>query len=79
MSRKIKLIWDFRGPAAAETARHHEKHLKEYIVVENLSANETGTSDFSTSHSASYLVVDDGDLEETKNRLQPHRGEYVGQ
>jgi hypothetical protein len=33
MSRKIKLIWDFRGPASAKTAEHHEIHLKEYIVV----------------------------------------------
>ena len=24
MSRQIKLIWDFRGPAAAKTAEHEE-------------------------------------------------------
>ena len=30
MSRKIKLIWDFRGEAAAKTAEHHDIHLKEY-------------------------------------------------
>ncbi len=30
MERKIKLIWDFRGPASAKTAEHHEIHLKEF-------------------------------------------------
>jgi hypothetical protein len=35
MSRQIKLIWDFRGPASAKTAEHHEIHLKEYIAIEN--------------------------------------------
>ena len=28
--RKLKLIWDFRGPDALKTAEHHEIHLKEY-------------------------------------------------
>ena len=36
MSRQIKLIWDFRGPASAKTAEHHEIHLKEYIAIEKL-------------------------------------------
>ena len=36
MSRQIKLIWDFRGAAAAKTAEHHEIHLKEYIEAEKL-------------------------------------------
>ena len=26
--RKIKLIWDFRGEAAAKTAEHQDIHLK---------------------------------------------------
>ena len=28
MQKKIKLIWDFRGPESAKTAEHHEIHLK---------------------------------------------------
>ena len=42
MNRKIKLIWDFRGPVAAKTAEHHEIHLKEYIILEKLPLNITG-------------------------------------
>ena len=42
MSRKIKLIWDFRGPVSAKTAEHHEIHLKEFIVAEKLPLNITG-------------------------------------
>ena len=35
--RKIKLIWDFRGQAAAKTAEHHEIHLKEFLETEKYS------------------------------------------
>ena len=42
MSRQIKLIWDFRGEAAAKTAEHHEIHLKEFIAIEKLPLNITG-------------------------------------
>ena len=42
MSRKIKLIWDFRGEVATKTAEHHEIHLKEYISIEKFPLNITG-------------------------------------
>ena len=32
MSRKIKLLWDFRGPDAKETAKHHTIHLKDFAT-----------------------------------------------
>ena len=35
MSKKIKLIWDFRGPSALQTAEHHALHLNEYLNLEN--------------------------------------------
>ena len=34
--RKIKLIWDFRGEAAAKTAEHHLIHLNEYLENEKI-------------------------------------------
>ena len=77
MEKKIKLIWDFRGPTAADIARHHQKHLQEYCVVEDLEELGTGTHDYSSSHSASYIIIDAGELAETKEILQPHRGEYI--
>ena len=36
MSRKIKLIWDFRGEVATKTAEHHDIHLKEYLEKEKI-------------------------------------------
>jgi DNA-binding GntR family transcriptional regulator len=42
MNRQIKLIWDFRGQAAARTAEHHEIHLKEFLEKENYILKITG-------------------------------------
>jgi len=40
MSRKIKLLWDFRGPDAKATAEHHTIHLKEFATLEKLAFHE---------------------------------------
>jgi len=45
MEKKIKLIWDFRGPTAKKTAEHHTIHLKEYIESEELKFNITAVRD----------------------------------
>ena len=33
---KIKLIWDFRGPASPHTAAHFKIHLLEFFASEKL-------------------------------------------
>ena len=58
MSRKIKLIWDFRGEAAAKTAEHHEIHLKEFLEKENYSLKITGISVVNEMHAIAYMVVE---------------------
>jgi hypothetical protein len=75
MPRKIKLIWDFRGPAALKTAQHHEKHLKEFIVMENLELNITGHQIISDMQSIAYLVVEEENMITVRDQLKPHRGE----
>ncbi len=75
VSRKIKLIWDFRGPDASEIARHHEKHLQQYILAEDLTANITGYKDLSSAHSIAFLVVEENDMIRVRDALIPHRGE----
>lgn len=75
MERKLKLIWDFRGPAAQKTAQHHEIHLKEYILTENLTTNITGSMDISDMHSIAYLVVSDSEMKKVRDALKPHRGQ----
>ena len=73
--RKIKLIWDFRGPAAAKTAEHHEIHLKEYITIEQLPLNITGFDIISDMHATAWMVVTDEYMKPVRDALLPHRGE----
>lgn len=75
MSRKIKLIWDFRGEAAAKTAEHHEIHLKEYIAMEKLPLNITGFDVLGDMHSIAWMVVTDEHMIAVRDALRPHRGE----
>ena len=75
MGKKIKLIWDFRGPAALKTAEHHEKHLKEFILIENISLNITGHKELTEMHSMAFMVVEKVDMITVRDTLKPHRAE----
>nr|WP_315159333.1 hypothetical protein [uncultured Flavobacterium sp.] len=75
MSKKIKLIWDFRGPASAKTAEHHEIHLKEYIAIEKLSLNITGFQILNEMYAIAYMVVVEENMIQVRDVLKPHRGE----
>ena len=75
MSRKIKLIWDFRGPVSAKTAEHHEIHLKEYIIAEKLPLNITGFEVYNEMHAIAFMVVTDDYMIGVRDALKPHRGE----
>lgn len=75
MSRQIKLIWDFRGPASGKTAEHHEIHLKEYIVAEKLSPNITGFEIQNEMYAIAFMVVKDETMIQVRDALKPHRGE----
>ncbi|GAB5564937.1 MAG: hypothetical protein Wins2KO_20000 [Winogradskyella sp.] len=73
--RKLKLIWDFRGPASQRTAEHHLIHLKEYILAESLNIDITGVETINDMHSLAYLVVDESDMKPIRDALKPHRGQ----
>lgn len=75
MNRKIKLIWDFRGPAAGKTAEHHEKHLKEYIAFEKLDMDITGFQQINEMYSLAYMVVEESNMIVIRDALKPHRAE----
>lgn len=78
MSRKIKLIWDFRGPASEKTAEHHEIHLKEYITIEKIPAPLTGFTIYNEIYAIAYMVVEEQYMIQVRDALKPHRGElYV--
>ncbi len=75
MSKKIKLIWDFRGSVSEKTAQHHEMHLREYIISENLDGIVTGYSSYGQMHTIVFMVVPEDDLMRFRDALKPHRGE----
>lgn len=75
MNKKIKLIWDFRGPASAKTAEHHEIHLKEYIEIEKLPIKITGFDIITDIHAVAWMVVNDDYMIAVRDALKPHRGE----
>jgi len=75
MEDKIKLIWDFRGPSAKNTALHHEIHLKEYTEIKKLSIQISGVSHINEMHSIAYLVVLKSEMIMVRDALKPHRGQ----
>lgn len=79
MERQIKLIWDFRGPAALRTAEHHEVHLKEFITMEKVDVITTGFTELNDVHSIAYMVVNEINMIAMRDRLKPHRGEVYAE
>ena len=73
--RKLKLIWDFRGPVSQKTAEHHLIHLKEYISINAVNAITTGVETFSEMHSIAYMVVNESDMIAVRDALKPHSGQ----
>ncbi len=73
--RKLKLIWDFRGPDALKIAEHHEVHLKEYIKLEKLNLNITGFETISDVHAIAFMVVAEDQMKPIRDALKPHRGQ----
>ena len=75
MSRKIKLLWDFRGPDAQETARDHTIHLKEFAEMENLTFFEIDIEEKNPMLFSAFITVDEKDMKVYRDALKPHRGE----
>lgn len=75
--KRIKFIWDFRGPAALHTAKHHRIHLDDFCRMEALEHTETGFESKSEVHATAYLTAADSHLELIRDRLRPHRAVRV--
>jgi hypothetical protein len=75
MNRKIKLLWDFRGPDAKETAKHHTIHLEEFAVKENLEFIEIGILEKNPMLASAFITVLEKDMKVFRDALKPHRGE----
>ena len=74
MNKQIKLIWDFRGPNAEKTAEHHDIHLKDFLKMNAMQAHITGVEEVNDYHFIAFLVVDESQMKDFRDRLKPHRG-----
>lgn len=77
MSDTIRLIWDFRGPAAKGTAEHHVIHLNEFMQREQLENRGAGITQHSEMWCAAYLDVPAADMKTVRDALKPQRGQKV--
>ncbi|THD65844.1 hypothetical protein E7Z59_14790 [Robertkochia marina] len=71
--KRIKFIWDFRGPSGLHTAQHHQIHLREFCELEKLTECDTGHEAINEAHAVAYLIAADKHLELVRDRLRPHR------
>lgn len=76
MCKKIKLIWEFRGPTAVQTAKHHVIHLNDYITIEKLSLRQTAVETSGEFSASAYMIIVESDMQKVKAALKPHRGQY---
>lgn len=77
MSEKAKLIWDFRGPAAEQTAAHHLIHLKEFFERSPLNQFAADVEQQSEMWHSAFVIVDMEAVTELRSALKPHRGQRV--
>tara|TARA_R110001583_G_scaffold123127_3_gene274512 strand:- start:4177 stop:4410 length:234 start_codon:yes stop_codon:yes gene_type:complete len=77
LDRKLKLIWDFRGPVSQKTAEHHCIHLKEFALIEKLNYHQIDLSILSEMHTIAFIIVDEVDMKVYRDALKPHRGQLA--
>lgn len=75
--RKIKLIWDFKGPTGLGTAKHHCIHLKEFAELEKLTYHAIDSEEVNPMWAIAFIVVDEKDMLTYRDALKPHRGEVA--
>ena len=75
MDRKIKLLWDFRGPYALETAKHHTIHLKEFATIEGLAYYDINVIEKNPMLVSAFITVNEKDMKIYRDALKPQRGE----
>ena len=77
--RRLKLIWDFRGPLSKNTAEHHLIHLNQFIKLQQLDIDITGIETYTEMHSIAYLVVNESKMIHIRDALKPHRGQVYSE
>ena len=75
--RKLKLIWDFRGPEAQNIAKHHTVHLAEYGNHCKETIYKIDFDVYNDLYTIAYMIVDEKDMKHFRDHLKPHRGEWL--
>lgn len=75
MERTIKVIWEFFGADAEQTAKHHQIHLEEFAAKESLSLNTAGVEYQNELHWLAYLLVKENEVLKVRDALKPLRAE----
>ena len=73
--RKLKLIWDFKGPEGIKIAEHHAIHLNEFIKAENHEDMTTGFEALHEFHAIAFLITHEDQMKPIRDALKPHRGQ----
>ncbi len=68
------MLWDFHGPRAERTARHHRQHLDEFVVANAVEHVQSGVEQVSEQHWAAFMVVAEEQVERLRASLKPQRG-----
>jgi hypothetical protein len=69
----IRLIWDFHGPHAEGTAKHHAIHLDEFAKKEGIESQGHGSESVSKTHFIAYLIVQRKHMTIVRDALRPAR------
>ncbi len=77
MTRKIRLLWDFRGPDSLKTAKHHIIHLKEFATIKKLPFIEISIIEQNIYLNSAFIIINETELSVYKNALKPDRGTIV--
>jgi hypothetical protein len=72
--RKIKMIWDFRGPDGLQIAKHHQIHLEEFITTEKLEST-TGFEEINEAYAIAFMIIEEQNMIMVRDTLKPHRAE----
>jgi hypothetical protein len=75
MDRKIKIIWEFSGPDAEQTAKHHQIHLEDFGEREKLEYSIGGTEYVNHLVWIAYMIVFEKDAVLVRDALKPLRAE----
>lgn len=77
--RKLKLIWDFKGPDGIKIAEHHAVHLKEFIQNDKLENFPLGFEVLNDDHAIAFMVVPEDQMKPIRDALKPHRGQLYSE